>query len=101
MSDLFADIKQQVGSLKPSIVLPEGTDERVLEAAVKLATDNIVEPIVIGNKDEIASLADKLNLIIADLTIYDPETYPHLDEMVDALVARRKVRKRKSLHESY
>ncbi len=96
MSDLFADIKQQVGSLKPSIVLPEGTDERVLEAAVKLLTDQVVEPIVIGNKDEIASLADKLNLIIADLTIIDPKTYSHLDEMVELLLSVVKEKKQKS-----
>lgn len=90
MSNLFADIKQQVGSHKPSIVLPEGTDERVLEAAVKLATDNVVEPIVIGNPDEIASLADKINVKIDDVTIYNPKTYAHLDAMVEAFVERRK-----------
>jgi len=90
VSDLFADIKQQVGSHKPSIVLPEGNDERVLEAAVKLATDQVVDPIVIGNPDEITSLADKINVKIDDVTIYDPKTYAHLDEMVASFVERRK-----------
>jgi phosphate acetyltransferase len=90
VGDLFADIKRQVESHKPSIVLPEGTDERVLQAAAKLAADNVVKPIVIGDNDAILALADKLKITLEGMTIYNPETYPGIDEMVDAFVARRK-----------
>ncbi|WP_059104185.1 phosphate acetyltransferase [Shouchella shacheensis] len=90
MGDLFAEIKQHVGGHQPKIVLPEGTDERVLKAAVRLAEDKVVTPIVIGKKTDINAVATEHDLRIDEVTIYDPATYEHLDAMVEALVTRRK-----------
>ncbi|WZY00111.1 phosphate acetyltransferase [Bacillus sp. FSL W7-1360] len=90
MGDLFTEIKAHVASHKPRIVLPEGTDERVLTAAAKLAADGIVKPIVIGEEAEIHALASQWGIEVEGLTIYDPNTYPHFAEMVAAFVERRK-----------
>ncbi|WP_017725924.1 phosphate acetyltransferase [Halalkalibacterium ligniniphilum] len=90
MSDLFRDIQEQVKRHQPTIVLPEGTDERVLEAAANLAKDEVVKPILVGNVAEVQGRAEELNLNLGQVTILDPKTYDAFDDMVSAFVERRK-----------
>ncbi|MBU9724301.1 MULTISPECIES: phosphate acetyltransferase [Bacillaceae] len=90
MSDMFVAIAEKVKSGYPSIVFPEGTDERILEATVRLKKEGILNPILVGNLDEVNNKAKELNLDTSDLDIYDPETYEQFEELVDAFVERRK-----------
>ncbi|KYG29283.1 phosphate acetyltransferase [Alkalihalobacillus trypoxylicola] len=90
MSDLFKVIKEQVEKHQPTIVLPEATDERVLEAAVLLEKDKVVKPILIGSQKEVNELANQLNLSIEGIQVLDPNHYERFDEMVAAFVERRK-----------
>ncbi|GAE33580.1 phosphate acetyltransferase [Halalkalibacter akibai] len=90
MSNLFEEIKNQVARHNPTIVLPEGTDERILEAAANLAKDKVVTPILIGNKDEVQAKAKQNNVDLGNITILDPHQYEGMDEMVASFVERRK-----------
>lgn len=72
------------------IVFPEANDKRVLGAAVRLRVDNLVEPILLGDADEIKELADQNSWNIERFTIFNPENYEQFDEMVAAFVERRK-----------
>ncbi|MDT8861892.1 phosphate acetyltransferase [Alkalihalobacillus sp. MEB130] len=90
MSNLFSEIKAQVERHNPTIVLPEGTDERVLEAAANLAKDKVVQPILIGNEAEVRAKAAEHKIELGNVTILDPHTYAGMDEMVSAFVERRK-----------
>nr|WP_246596345.1 phosphate acetyltransferase [Bacillus alkalicola] len=87
---MFVAIAEKVKSGYPSIVFPEGTDERILEATVRLKKEGILNPILVGNLDEVNNKAKELNLDTSDLDIYDPETYEQFEELVDAFVERRK-----------
>ncbi|WP_445002431.1 phosphate acetyltransferase [Exiguobacterium alkaliphilum] len=87
---LFDMLKQKVSPIRPTIVLPEGVDERVLGAAVRLKNDGMVEPIVIGPKAELEAVATKHGFDISQLTQYDPATYEDIETLVEAFVARRK-----------
>ncbi|GAE26841.1 phosphate acetyltransferase [Halalkalibacter wakoensis JCM 9140] len=89
MSNLFSEIKAQVEKHKPTIVLPEGTDERILEAAANLAKDQVVTPILIGNPTEVRAKAIENQIDLGDVTILDPHNYEGMDEMVKAFVERR------------
>lgn len=80
MADLFQEIKSKLQGANISIVLPEGTDERVMEAAGKLQAEGIIKPIVIGASSKGLS---------EDVTTIDPATYAEMDELVHALVERR------------
>ncbi|MCU5746869.1 phosphate acetyltransferase [Staphylococcus sp. SQ8-PEA] len=71
------------------IVLPEGSDERVLTAAVKLQETDYVTPIVLGNVDEVKSLAADKGFDISNIELIDPETSELRDELVEAFVERR------------
>ncbi|NEU30468.1 phosphate acetyltransferase [bacterium LRH843] len=89
MSDLFTEIKSQVAKHCPQIVLPEGTDERILEAAARLMKEEIVKPILIGNVSDIQGKAKELGLDLDKCTILDPSSYEEIDEMVEAFARRR------------
>lgn len=90
MSDLFATLKEKLHGKGTTIVLPEGTDERILGAAARLAKDELVNPILVGNTAEIKQKADALNISLSGVTVYDPASYDEMEEMVAAFVERRK-----------
>ncbi|QFF97883.1 phosphate acetyltransferase [Psychrobacillus glaciei] len=80
MADLFHEIKHKLSGANISVVLPEGTDERVLDAAVKLQAEGIIQPIVISSSKKLPK----------NLTVIDPEAYEEMDDLVSAFVERRK-----------
>ncbi|WP_404446242.1 phosphate acetyltransferase [Sutcliffiella horikoshii] len=90
MSDLFETLKDKVAGKDIKIVFPEGNDERVLTAVARLAAENMVQPIVVGDLDEINRLAAELKLTLDGVEIYDPKTYENMDELVASFVERRK-----------
>jgi len=61
-------------SIKKHIVLPEGTDARILEAAVNLVEQNVVDITLLGNKEDILARAIKIGVKINEdeIRIIDP-----------------------------
>lgn len=90
MSDLFGTIKQQVTGKNVRIVLPEGEDERIIEATARLQEEGIVVPILLGNKASITEKAAALNISLENVVIRDPESDADFNELVVAFVERRK-----------
>ena len=68
----------------------EGLDERILTAVNKLAGNNVLKPILVGNEQEIKDKANGLNLTLDGVDIYDPHTYEGMEDLVQAFVERRK-----------
>ena len=90
---VFSLFKKQVEAApeKKRIVFPESDDLRVLTAVSNLNKDGIIEPILIGKKEDVEKLAADNNLDIEGVKIYDQNNYADLDEMAEAFVkARRK-----------
>ncbi|MFB5663254.1 phosphate acetyltransferase [Alteribacillus sp. HJP-4] len=90
MVDLFDSIKSQVKTEYPSIVFPEGEDERIVEAAAQLSQDGMLKPIIVGKKEDVLKKADSLGVSLTKAEIFDPKTYERFDELVSAFVKRRK-----------
>ena len=90
MADLLSVLQDKLYGKNVKIVLPEGEDERVLIAATQLQKTDYVSPIVLGNEDNIKSLASKHALDLTQIEIIDPATSELKDELVDAFVERRK-----------
>lgn len=87
--NLIEQLAEKVSRVYPSIVFPEGEDERILRAAQKLRSEGILNPIIIGKREEVEDTARNLSLEISDFNCIDPSEYPHLDELVEKLVERR------------
>ncbi|MEK6647512.1 MAG: phosphate acetyltransferase [Candidatus Firestonebacteria bacterium] len=62
------------------IVFPEGNDERILSAAFRLSEEGIAKPIVLGNPDEVKSMALRLNLNIDKIKIENPVNSSNLEK---------------------
>jgi phosphate acetyltransferase len=90
MSDLFEGLKAKVTGKELKIVFPEGTDERILKATSRLASENILTPILIGNEEEIRGKANELGVSLNAIEIYDPKSYSGMNELVASFVERRK-----------
>ena len=85
--------QQLIDTLKKSpkkIVFTEGTDPRILEASARLLAGTFLTPILIGNVEEVHAAAEEAGFNIRGAEIIDPETYPEMDKMVDAMVELRK-----------
>ena len=72
------------------IVLPEGNDRRVVVAADELLERNLVELIILGNREEILAIAEEAGVVISEeakahVTIIDPEACD--PELFDKLAA--------------
>lgn len=72
------------------IVFPEGTDPRILEAAARLISGNVLTPVLVGKENEVNAAAQAGGFNIAGAVILDPATYPGMDAMVDKMVELRK-----------
>jgi len=90
VSDLFAALKQKVAGKNVTIVFPEGLDERILTAVGRLAAENVLHPIVIGEQEAVVQKAKELGLTLEKVEIIHPRTYEGMDEMVAAFIERRK-----------
>ena len=91
--DLIKQIVERAKANKQRIVLPEGTEERTLQAADRLLADQVVDVILIGNPDEIKSLAEKHNLQNIDkATIIDPVNNPRKEVYANLLFELRKAK---------
>jgi len=74
------------------IVLPEGTDDRIITAAARLVEMDIVDLTVLGDYDKIANNIIRLglNVDIDKLNIVNPVKSEHYRDFVDTLVELRK-----------
>ena len=89
---LMSLAERLIGNIKGKnirIVFPEATDPRVLGAVVRLKREELLEPVLVGNPDEIYKAAEDQGFNLTDIEIFDPENYDKFDEMVASFVDRR------------
>jgi phosphate acetyltransferase len=65
------------------IVLPEGGDDRVLQAAEQLLRRGVVDLTVLGAERDVRARAGSLGLELPGVRIVDPLTSPHRKEFAD------------------
>ncbi|MCR5321202.1 MAG: phosphate acetyltransferase [Lachnospiraceae bacterium] len=86
----FGDMIQRLKENPKTIVFPEGSDPRILEAASRLLASSFLKPILLGNEEEIIKSAEEAGYNIRGAKIIDPENYDKFDEMVDMFCELRK-----------
>ena len=87
--ELFESLKFKIVRRHIKIVFPEATDPRILGAASRLRSEELIEPVLIGNPVEIEKAAEARGINVSNFEILDPENYDRWDEMVEAFVERR------------
>ena len=86
MSVMESIIRRAKASRK-TIVLPEGTEIRMLKATEKILKEGIADIVLLGNEEEIKANAQGIDL--GDAVIIDPEKSDKFDLYVDKLVELR------------
>lgn len=80
---------EQARSHRRRVVLPEGTEERVLHAAEVLLRRNVCELTLLGPEDQIRKKAADLGIDLGDTQITDPRTSPLRDVFAEKYAALR------------
>ncbi|MDX1512372.1 MAG: phosphate acetyltransferase [Gammaproteobacteria bacterium] len=71
--DLSERLTASARAKRRCVVLPEGEDERILEAAARLAADGIAEPYVLGDTAAIRRTADARGISLDRIRVFDVE----------------------------
>lgn len=83
-------ILQKARDNKKHIVLPEGEDERILQASEILTQRGIVDITLLGNKDRINEKISSLGLHLDNANIFEPIAMPYFNEYVQTYYELRK-----------
>ena len=87
---LLDEIKAKAASLKKTIVLCEGEDRRVVEAAAQITKEGIAKIVLIGNEEEAKKVAPGVDL--TGITLIDPLTSEKTAEYARILYEARKAK---------
>lgn len=83
-------MKERASKNLKTIVLPESSDIRVLEAARKVTDQGFAKVILLGNKDELQKIAHEMS--IADITVINPLESDKREKYVNDFYELRKAK---------
>ncbi|MEF9991256.1 MAG: bifunctional enoyl-CoA hydratase/phosphate acetyltransferase [Peptostreptococcaceae bacterium] len=87
LNDIISELKV---NKRMKLAVAAAQDKEVLQAVLDAMNMNIIEPILVGNKDEIKKIANDLNLSLANINIIDANTYEECAEVAVKLVSSKK-----------
>ena len=90
--NFIEEIKKRASNQIKTIVLPEATDIRILEATDIIGKEGFAKIILLGNESEIISIANENKLNISKATIIEPLKSDKYDEYVEAFYELRKAK---------
>lgn len=96
MSDLLQSLRERAAALSADrpidLVLAEGDDPRVVEAAERAAAEGIGRPALVGTPDAVAAAAAEAGVELT-VPVLDPATDPDTDRLAEHLAARMSERR--------
>ena len=88
--EIIYSIRKKAAKLQRRIVLPEGDEDRTIQAADFLIGEGIAQVILLGAEDRIRNQASRYGLKhIQDAEIIDPYHIPNEEKYVDLMVSLR------------
>jgi phosphate acetyltransferase len=90
--ELIEKIRKQARQKIKPIILPEGNEERVIQAAVILKREKIAEPILLGTVEEIKNNAQKAGQNLENIRIVQPDRDPQFGNYIDKYYQLRKAK---------
>ena len=90
--DLIGSVVAKAKSLKRTIVLPDATDERAIQAARRLVDEGVVTAILVGDTQAIEAAAGKAGVALAGIQVADPQRTGKLEEFSAKFVELRKAK---------
>jgi phosphate acetyltransferase len=88
--DIIEKFRQLAKSKNSTIVFPEGEEERVIKAAIFLAKNNLVKPVLLGNPNNIDSIAASVDFEELSIKIIDPANSEYHSSWAEKFYEMRK-----------
>ena len=88
--DFVKELESKAAKAGKKIVLCEGEDKRVVEAAAKIVKEGIAKIVLVGNETECKKVAPDVDL--SEIELVDPETSPKTAEYAKILYECRKAK---------
>jgi phosphate acetyltransferase len=87
---LVDQIKAKARANVQTVVLPEGYDDRMVEAAGKIVADQLAHVVLLGNPEALTAKAVELGASLDGVTLVEPKSSPLLESYAAELVELRK-----------
>lgn len=87
---LVDQIKAKAKTSLQTVVLPEGYDDRMVEAAAQIVGEGLAKVALLGSVDDLQSKASELGVSLDGVSLIDPKTSDLLDSYAETLVELRK-----------
>ncbi len=91
--NILTKIKDRAKTVKRRVVLPEGTEPRMIQAAKKIIFEEIADVTLIGDTKEIETLAKEYNLNLSKVEVINPTHSPDYNQYVEDFIEIRKHKK--------
>jgi phosphate acetyltransferase len=91
-SQLMNSIVAKARVLKKTIVFPDATDERTIQAARILVDESIATPVLVGDMQEIEAQARKIGSSLSGIRIVDPQKAERLSDFSHVFFNLRKAK---------
>ena len=87
---LMDSMKEKAKANLKHVLLPEGSEERTVQAAQKIVEQGVAKVTLLGDPDEIAAVAKKFSVSLAGVGIVNPLTDPDLQHYIELFYEMRK-----------
>ncbi len=87
---LVDQIKSSARANVQTVVLPEGYDDRMVQAAGQIVADKLANVVLLGNPETLKAKAAELGASLEGVTLIEPKSSDLLDSYIDELVELRK-----------
>jgi phosphate acetyltransferase len=87
--DIISSFKEKVRGKNLSVVLPEGRDERIIQAARRLRDEGIAQPIVLGTPAQIEAAIEKAGVNLDGIKTINPKQSDKLDSYAEKYSLQR------------
>jgi phosphate acetyltransferase len=87
--DTVSCFKEKISGKGLSVVFPEGSDERIIQAARRLKDEAIARPLVLGKPEQIEAAVEKAGVNFDGIETIDPGASDKLDAYVEKYIGRR------------
>ncbi len=89
---LMDQIKRKAIGDKKHILLPEGAEERTVQAAARIVSEGIANVTLLGDEAAILAVADKFHVDLAGVALLNPETSSDLARYTEMFYELRKAK---------
>jgi phosphate acetyltransferase len=78
--EIISRIREKAKKKRKRVVLPEGTEERMIKAAKIILDEKIADVTLLGNEDEIKKLSEANDLKLNEVEVIEPLSSANLEE---------------------